>query len=219
MDFIPSKSQKILFLEYLNKLNKGVKMEENLRMLKRVKGVADENWFALLFLSVFGLLYKNNYLTASNFSLILYLILLIASSISLLPLSYKNYIYEESILNSASKKVLIAFKVCSAVGGLLPVIPTIILGILHLLNDTSFHVIIVFFYIGVVLLLLSILFQIYYFSRMKITYFFILLLGVFILEYFILSYYPLWTVNGLMATFILISTLIIVLDVIIYRKI
>ncbi|MEF3244958.1 MAG: hypothetical protein K6343_03115, partial [Caldisericaceae bacterium] len=169
-------------------------MDENKPILELTKKVAITNWFAWYFLLEFGLLY--NYRNASIPNLLLYFLPFIVSFASLFPLLYKKYIYKESILNTVSKKVLIAFMTCSIVGGLLPIIPVIILGIIHLLTDTSLHIVNILFYIGVALLLLSILSQIYYFSRMKITYFLILLLGVFVLEYIILSYYPIWTANG-----------------------
>ncbi|MEF3244659.1 MAG: hypothetical protein K6343_01550, partial [Caldisericaceae bacterium] len=197
-----------------------VKMEENEPILKLTKEVASNNLWALsmLMLTHLGLLlHIDNSLSTREFGILvgIHFILLTLSFVSIFPILDKKYVYEESVLNSVSRKMLIAFIVCSITVGFSP---SIALIASELIGKTFLNTPIVFSYIAIALFLLSIVCQIYYFSKMKITYFFILLLGVFLVEYLILSYYTLWTTKGIMLTFILTTILTITLNIVIYKK-
>jgi|GEM_PF-5438888 len=111
--------------------------------------------------------------------------------------------------------MLIAFIVCSTTVGFLS---SIALIVSELIGIAFLKTTIVSLYIAIALVLLSVVYQIYYFSKMKLTYFFILLLGVFLVEYFIISYFTLWTTKGILLTFIIPIILTITSNIVIYKK-
>jgi len=120
---------------------------------------------------------------------------------------------KKDYVNSTSRKIPITVNVCNTA-----VIILLALWLLSLSSilPTAFSNI--YMYIAVSLFLLCLTVQIYYYSKMKIAYFFIILAGAFLIEFFLISYYTLHTVTGAMGTLILIAALLIASDVVIYKN-
>ncbi len=193
-------------------------MKENKPILKLTKEVVSYNFMVFLFLINFCfLLLEIDYVHIStrefNTWLAIIFILTMASFVFGIPIFSKKYVYDDSILNSISRKIPITIIVCN--------ITAIILLALSLLSllailPTSFSTI--YMYIAVSLFLLSLTVQIYYYSKMKIAYFFIMLAGAFLIEFFLISHYTIYAVNGAMGILLLIITLLTASNIVIGRN-
>ena len=144
----------------------------------------------------------------------IFFILSVASIVFVIPICSKKYVYDDSILNSIPRKIPITVNIFNIATALI-LIALWLLSFSSIL-PTSFGYI--YMYIVMSLFLLSLTVQIYYYSKMKIAYFFIMLAGAFLIEFFLVSHYTLHTVTGAMGILILIAALLIASDVVIYKN-
>ena len=191
-------------------------MKENKPILKLTRGAVTYN--LIVFIALLSLFkpspfepFEFNHIRIStrevNTWLAIFSILFIVSFFFATLALRKDYV------NSISRKIPITVNICDTA-----VIILLALSLLSLSSilPTSFSNICM--YTAISLFLLSLAIQIYYYSKMKIAYFFIMLAGAFLIEFFLVSHYTLHTVTGAMGILILIAALLIASDVVIYKN-
>lgn len=190
-------------------------MEENSPMLGLTKATVNSNWFTF-FISIMLVIPKIDFTDVTTKEISIWLgiliILFVVSSAFDALISNKYYVYEDSILNTIPREIPIIAITLNSVG----LIGLLFSSLLSLPAPLSG----IFMYIGILLILLSFSIQIYYYSKMKIIYFFILLTGLFLTELlFLPPYHVSYIASGVMKMFVVLGVMWLISDIVIYKSI